>query len=137
MILADTSALIALIDADDRHHGALRDLFERAPDEWILPWSVLPEVDYLLGTRVGRRAQQAFILDLATGAFSLEWGDPADLVRANELCLRYADLGIGLVDATVIGIAERLEVAAIATLDLRHFGTIRIEGEPRLYPRDL
>lgn len=124
-------------EAEDLHHVTMLGLFEQAPDEWILPWSILSEVDYLLATRVGTKAQQAFMTDLAAGAFSLEWGDPADLVRANQLCLQYADLGIGLVDGTVIGVAERLGAAAIATLHLRHFGAIRIEDDPRLYPRDL
>jgi hypothetical protein len=33
--------------------------------------------------------------------------------------------------------AERLGAKAIATLDLRHFGAVRIKGSPGLYPRDL
>ena len=50
---------------------------------------------------------------------------------------QYADLKIGLVDGVVISVAERLRAMAIATLDLRHFGAIRIEGQPLLFPRDL
>jgi hypothetical protein len=42
-----------------------------------------------------------------------------------------------LVDAVVIATAERLRADAIATLDLRHFGAIKIAGSPRLLPRDL
>ena len=49
-----------------------------------------------------------------------------------------ADTGaiIGLVDAAVIAIAERLGAGAIATLDLKHFGAVAIRGRPRLLPRD-
>ena len=137
MIVADTGALIALVDADDRHHDTVRQLFEDDPDEWVLPWAILPEVDYLLATRVGGRAQSAFLDDLAAGAFAVEWGDQADVQRANALCDQYADLKIGLVDGVVIGVAERLGAAAIATFDLRRFGAVGIEGNPRLYPRDL
>ena len=136
-IVADTGAVIALVDADDRHHESLRQLFEDDPDEWVLPWAILPEVDYLLATRVGARAQSAFLDDLAAGAFAVEWGDQADLQRANTLCDQYADLKMGLVDGVVIAVAERLEASAIATFDLRHFGAVAIEGNPRLYPRDL
>jgi predicted nucleic acid-binding protein len=32
MIVADTGAVVALVDADDRHHLLLRSLFERGPD---------------------------------------------------------------------------------------------------------
>ena len=137
MIVADTGAVIALVDADDRHHESIRQLFEQNPDEWVLPWAILPEVDYLLATHVGARAQSAFLDDLAAGAFAVEWGDQADVQRANSLCDQYADLKMGLVDGVVIGVAERLEATAIATLDLRHFGVVVIEGRPLLFPRDL
>ncbi len=137
MIVADTGAVIALVDADDRHHESVRQLFEQNPDEWVLPWAILPEVDYLLATRVGARAQSAFLDDLAVGAFAVEWGDQADVQRANSLCDQYADLKMGLVDGVVIGVAERLEATAIATFDLRHFGVVVIQGRPLLFPRDL
>lgn len=137
MIVADTGALVALIDADDRHHAALRELFERDPGAWVVPWAILPEVDYLLGTRVGRPARQAFVDDLAESAFQVEWGRPADLERAREVDRRHADLGLGLVDGAVIAVCERLGAGAIATLDLRHFGAVEIAGTPRLLPRDL
>ena len=45
MIVADTSAIVALIDADDQHHRVLRRLFEADRTEWLLPWAILPEVD--------------------------------------------------------------------------------------------
>ena len=137
MIVADTGAVIALIDADDRHHGPLRALFESDPDAWVLPWAILPEVDYLLSVHVGARAQEAFFADLAGGTLSVEWGDEPDLANAHRICRRHKGLRIGLVDAVVIAIAERLRPAAIATLDLRHFGAVPIRGNPRLFPRDL
>lgn len=137
MIVADTGALVALVDADDRHHRALRRLFERDPGAWVVPWAVIPEVDYLVGTHVGARAQQAFLDDLATGAFAVEWGGEGDLSRACELHRGHAAVRLGLVDGVVMAVAERLRAEAIATLDLRHFGAVRIAGSPRLYPRDL
>lgn len=136
MIVADTGAIIALIDAADRHHDEIRALFEEAPDAWVLPWAILPEVDHLLLHHVGERAQRAFLRDLADGAFSVEWGDDADLSRARALCEQYASLALGLVDGVVIAIAERLKARAIATLDLRDFGAVRIAGAPKLLPRD-
>ena len=137
MIVADTGALLALIDADDHHHARLRELFERDPGAWVVPWAVLPEIDYLLAARVGRGAQRVFLEDLTEGAFQVEWGRPEDLERARELDAQYPALAIGLVDGAVIAVAERLGAGAIATLDLRHFGAIEISGGPRLLPRDL
>jgi hypothetical protein len=136
MIVADTGALIALFDRSDRHHDDVRLLYEADPDAWVLPWAILPEVDYLTATHLGPRAQDLWLADLASGAFSVEWGRPDDLSVAERICRRYKTLRIGLVDAVVIAVAERLRASAIATLDLRHFGAIAIKGRPRLLPRD-
>ena len=136
MIVADTGAIIALIDADDRHHAALVKLYEADPTVWVLPWAILPEVDYLLTRRVGAGAALAFRADLASGAFTIAWGIPEDLARAHTLCVRYADLAIGLVDGVVAAVAERLRARAIATVDLRDFGPLMLKGSPKLFPRD-
>lgn len=136
MIVADTGAIIALIDADDQHHDAMVELYEEDPGAWVLPWAILPEVDYLLLTHVSARAEHAFVRDIAEGAFSVEWSDDTDLARAYSLCTKYAKLELGLVDAVVIAMAERLGAKAIATLDIRDFGAIKIAGAPKLLPRD-
>jgi predicted nucleic acid-binding protein len=137
VIVADTGAVIALIDSDDRHHRSLRALYRAKPDAWVLPWAILPEVDYLLAAHVGRHAEEAFLADLAAGAFAVEWGDEADLAEAHRMCRRHRALALGLVDAVVMTVAERLRTDAIATLDLRHFGAVPIRGNPKLFPRDL
>jgi predicted nucleic acid-binding protein len=137
VIVADTGAILALIDADDHHHHALRALFEEQPEAWILPWAVLPEVDYLLATQLGPKAERLFVADLAAGTYRIEWGHDRDFERAHEISTRYRALKLGLVDASVIAVAERLGAGAIATLDLRHFGSVAIKGQPKLLPRDL
>jgi predicted nucleic acid-binding protein len=137
MIVADTGAVYALVDSRDRNHRILRALFESDPDAWVLPWAILPEVDYLVGKRLGARVEEAFLGDLAEGRFAVAWGDEGDLVEAYGICRRNRALRLGLVDAVVMAVAERLEAAAIATLDVRDFGTVKLKGEPKLYPRDL
>jgi predicted nucleic acid-binding protein len=137
MIVADTGAVLSLLDADDRHHAVLRALFEQRPAAWLLPWAILPEADYLARTQLGARVAEAFRGDLAAGAFVIEWGTHADLDRAHDLHRRYRALDLGLVDGVVMATAERRRAEAIATLDLRHFGTVRLQGNPKLLPRDL
>jgi predicted nucleic acid-binding protein len=136
MTIVDTGAILALLDAGEAHHGVIRALYEDTPDSWILPWAILPEVDYLVGTHLGPKAGAAFLADLADGLFSVEWGRDEDLAAAQRLCARYRTLRMGLVDAIVIATAERLKADSIATLDLRHFGAVTIKGNPRLLPRD-
>ena len=136
MIVADTGAIVALIDRSDRHHHELMELYEADPSMWVLPWAILPEVDYLVGSYLGPRAEEAFLVDLAGGVFNVEWGRDADVARAHALARQYRALKLGLADAIVIAVAERLRAEAIATFDQRHFGAVSIKGNPALWPRD-
>ena len=136
MIVVDTGAMVALLDASEDNHSVVSDLYAENPDAWVLPWAILPEVDYLVATHLGAKAQDAFLADLAEGAFLVDWGRDEDLTVVRRICTRYRALRLGLVDAAVIATAERLKAAAIATLDLRHFAAVSIKGNPLLLPRD-
>jgi hypothetical protein len=137
VIVADTGAVVALIDRSDRHHKVLREVYETDPDRWVLPWVILAEVDYLVGAHVGVRAQEAFHVDLAQGGFHIAWGDEEDLIAAQRIIRRHRSLRLGLVDGVVMAVSGRLAAEAIATLDLRHFSAVDLAGSPRLLPRDL
>jgi len=137
VIVADTGALLALLNADEEHHAKVVTLYDENPDAWVLPWAILPELDYLLLGRVGPSAAQAFLADLADGRWAVEWGVEDDLGRAHDLDGQYRALNLGLVDGVVMAIAERLKAEAIATLDLKHFGAVKLVGTPKLLPRDL
>jgi len=137
VIVADTGAILALLDADEEHHTILREIFEQQRRAWLLPWAILPEVDYLALTHLGRRVQQAFLDDLVSGAFLVDWGVAADLQRARELDRRYRSLQLGLVDTVVMAVAERRRADAIVTLDERHFAAVKLRRHLKLLPRDL
>ena len=87
--------------------------------------SVIPEVSYLLQTRIGPAAEHAFIRAVADGEFVTEALEPEDIVRAATLLHDYADLALGFVDAAVVATAERLGTREILTTDRWHFGVIR------------
>jgi len=136
VVVADTGAVLALLDADDRHHADMRALYAGDPDAWLLPWAILPEVDYLVARELGAAAERAWLEDLAAGAFEIEWGSRRDIAAARGIESRYPALAMGLVDAIVMATAERLR-ADIATVDLRHFAAVRLAHAPRLLPRDV
>lgn len=48
-----------------------------------------------------------------------------DYARIRVLLRHYADLPLGLVDASVVAICERLGERKVATLDHRHFRAVR------------
>jgi hypothetical protein len=67
---------------------------------------VLAEVDYFL--RDERRAMQVFMEDLARGAFTYAPSTVGHLSRAMEVDRRFVGLGLGLVDGSVVALAESL-----------------------------
>ena len=137
MIVADTGAVFALLDAHDELHATVHELYLADPDAWVLPWAILPELDYLARSRLGAHVHTAFLGDLRANRFTIAWGVDDDLDRAYDLNRQYRALQLGLVDGVVMAIAERLKADAIATLDLKHFGAVKLLGAPRLLPRDL
>lgn len=90
-----------------------------------MPTSVITEVAYLLGTRLGTEPEVRFLGDLAAGAFTVEPVAVADWLRIAELVARYGDLPLGTLNASVVTAAERLRVTEIATVDRRHFTVVR------------
>ncbi|HWW85878.1 MAG TPA: PIN domain-containing protein [Vicinamibacterales bacterium] len=89
-----------------------------------VPGLVLAEIDYFL--RHERRAMQAFMQDLAQGAFTYAPPTVGQLSRAMEADRRFADLGLSLVDSTVVALAESLGIRRLATRDVRHFAAVRL-----------
>jgi len=49
----------------------------------------------------------------------------SDWERIAELMEEYLDLPLGMVDASIIALAERRDLEVIATLDERHFRVVR------------
>jgi predicted nucleic acid-binding protein len=90
-----------------------------------VPATVVAEVGYLLGREAGPKVESLFLGPLAAGDFTLVDLTIADYARMAELVRRYGDLPLGTTDASVIAIAERLDVTEIATLDRRHFSVVR------------
>ena len=122
-ILVDTGILYALADADDRWHQAANAWLEDVSELLIVSVTALPEVADLLHTRLGAAAELAFVQSLAGGELEVEDLRRADLVRSAEVMRRYPE--IGLVDASIVAMAERLKIETIATTDRRHFESIR------------
>lgn len=86
---------------------------------------VLAETDYLVLRRLGRRAEREFLAQVRQGAVLREAVTDADLGRASEIIERFADQELGLTDASVMAVAERLDLLRVLTLDRRHFTPFR------------
>jgi hypothetical protein len=124
-VVADTGALYALVDASDAWHARVVDWWRKNTKPVVLPVTVIPEVTYLLQTRIGAAAEIAFVRGIADGEFTLEPLEHEDIERAADVMHQYADLPLGFVDATVVATAERLAARELLTTDRRHFGVVR------------
>ena len=62
---------------------------------------------------------------LADGDFEPVALEAEDFARMAQLVTQYDDLPLGTTDVSVITLAERLGIEEVATLDQRHFRTVR------------
>lgn len=137
-MLLDTSGLLAAIDSGQRHHREAAAALEHAHAPLLLSPFVLAELDYLIGSRVGAPAQSALLAEVARGAYRLEPFAAEDVAEASGVIEQYADLRIGLADASLVVLARRYDVTDVLTLDERHFRAISGPHERpfRLLPAD-
>lgn len=124
-LILDTGPLYASLDRSDQDHARCRALIESADEALVIPSPVLVEVDYWVSRQLHPGVLVALLDDIADGAYAVEVVSPADYRRIRTLCDRYADSDIGFVDAAVLAIVERLDEPKLATLDHRHFSTLR------------
>lgn len=124
-LICDTGPLLAALDAADPDHQRCARLLTEVNEDLVVPALVLAELDYWCARRLSQDAWLIFLDDLLAGVYRVEAPTVADLARCRDLQARYADLALGVVDASVVALAERLAEPKVATLDHGHFGTVR------------
>jgi predicted nucleic acid-binding protein len=124
-LVLDTGPLLAAFDAADPDHGPCAALLTGVDEDLVVPALVMAELDYWCAERLDAGVWLAFLDDVLAGAYRVESPTGADYVRCRSLQEQYADLGVGVVDATVLALVERLGERKLATLDHRHFSVMR------------
>lgn len=94
-------------------------------EDLVVPALVLSELDYWCHARLSGAVWCAFLEDILGGAYEVVPPSLDDLQRCLSLQRTYSDLEVGVVDASILALAERLTEIKVATLDHRHFGTMR------------
>jgi uncharacterized protein len=123
-LILDTGPIVAALNEQDPDHRRCADLLAGAQD-LLVPSPVLVEVDYWLIKLGDAKVWGDFVADINRGAYRVAHPTDADLLRAAELEQAYEDLDLGLVDACIVALCERLGETALATLDRRHFSIVR------------
>ena len=124
-LILDTGPLLAALDASDPDHGRCATLLMQATEDLVVPGLVLAELDYWCHERLSGDAWLTFLEDLLAGVYRAEPPTGPDFQRCLELQRSYRDLRLGVVDASVLALVERLGEPKLATLDRRHFGVLR------------
>lgn len=133
-VLLDTGVLYAYYDRSDDWHARALKVMRAEVGGLVVPSPVIPEVDHLLGRRLGAQARAVFYRALAEGHFFVV-DLPRELYpRVAELNRQFSDLDLGFVDAAVAALAESLELRRVATTDRRHFNPLAARLELDLVP---
>jgi len=138
LILVDTSAALQLASSTAQRHGDVLRVVEDLDGPFLLSPFVLAELDYMLIERHGQEKQLALLSQVIEGAYELAEFGRSDVAAARAVMETYADLCVGLADASIVVLAERHGTVDLLSFDRRHFRAIRgPRGRPfRLLPDD-
>ena len=114
-VLADTGALVALIDPDTQEHHWAREQVQALPRPFLTSEPVLTEAAFIL-TRDGFDADELFAL-AAAGliAVGIEFNRERDPLRV--LMRKYRNVPMSLADATLVRLSELHRDGQVFTLD--------------------
>jgi predicted nucleic acid-binding protein len=122
--LVDTGPLVAFLDARDPAHAEVADRFSRFTGRLATTSAVLTEaMHFVAASRSGPALLAEFVAVTAMRVHDLS--SATDLRAAAELMAKYADTPMDFADATLILLADRLNVFDLATLDRRGFAVYR------------
>lgn len=120
-VLWDSSAILALLDADDADHSAAVEVASRIAAEKrpsFITNYVEVEAHALLLRKLGRSMAREWLL---AGGLPVVRVQPDEEDRAKELIARYADKDWSLCDALSFAVIDRRSVGVAFSFD-RHFG---------------
>ncbi len=128
MILCDTGPLVALIDRDDPYHTQSVATLSTLPAGPLLTtWPCPVEAMYLLWRLGSLRAQEELRSSPADGLVVLHTPETREWERMQVLMRQYHDSPMDLADASLVVVADQLNLRRIFTLD-SHFRAYQING---------
>lgn len=134
-VVVDTGPIVALLDADDRHHAWAAVQFARLRPPLLTCEAVLTEASFLIA-RVGENVSAVTAL-VDRGVLSVKQVFDAESPSITRLVRRYANVPMSLADACLVRLVELTPHATLFTLD-SDFEIYRQKGRsviPLLAPR--
>lgn len=122
--LLDTGPLVAYLNASDKHHQAVSEVWDSFRGRVITTSAVVTEAMHFVSAGAeGPRYLSGLITACEIEVFDL--CRPPELGEAVLLMERYADTPMDFADATLVLLSEAVEITEILTLDRRGFATYR------------
>ena len=125
MLLVDTGVLLAAADSTDRDHPRCAELLAKRRGDLNVVSLVVAETAWQIERNLGPRSEAAFVRLITAGELTVVDPTAADWERAATLIETYETLRLGLVDASIVAVSERLNVTTLATLNQRDFAVVR------------
>ncbi len=127
-ILIDSGPLIALFDADDKHHKKAMNFVRENKLPLVVTLASITETLHLLD--FNRNAQIDFLDWISKGAVEIHNMEASAFSRLRDLTIKYKDLPMDFADACLVYLAEELNISRIATVD-RNFTIYRIRNRKK------
>jgi uncharacterized protein len=124
-LVVDTSALLAATDTSAPEHQACSELLATFDGSLIVVATVVAEAAWMIQARCGYAAEAAFVASVIEGDFTVVDLDVSDYRRCLELMVSYPRLSLGLVDASIVTVAEHAHCDQLASLNSRDFYAVR------------
>lgn len=123
-VLIDTGPIVAILSADDEHHGRCTEALAALMPPLFTCWPVVTEAAWLLRGRPD--AVQKMFGAFPGGLFSLLPLGAEDVPAIAGLMRRHRSAGLQLADAALVHLAEREGIRRVFTIDRRDFSIIRL-----------
>lgn len=128
-VIVDTGLLFALFDRNDQYHERAVRSVNDGRFAFLTTLATITETVHLL-RRCPVENTLNFLNWIRCGAVQIISLDVEDFGRICDVMAKYADLRPDFADATLVAIADRLQINRIATFD-RDFDVYRYRGKFR------
>ena len=126
MNLTDTGPLVAIADKNDPDHARCVATTKTLPKSPLLTtWPCFTEAMHLLHREGGYRAQEALWQLRRKGVVVVHELTSAEADRMDALMQQYQDAPMDLADASLVAVAESLNLSRVFTID-HHFRAYRL-----------
>lgn len=134
MIVVDTGALYAVVDRSEPAHEPVTTFLAATVEGLVTTPLVLAELDHLVGTQLGEAVRSRVTSRLSAGAIGLSPFDARAFAEAARVADQYADMRLGLTDASLMVAAQQLRTVRMLTVDYKHFRALRpLDGTGQAY----